>query len=146
MFNSFIESVEDQLYTFMDNYLNESDMCLNHSDLDLSFFQLSSDYLEQNILPPSFEERFNVFETICSSKNEYFDFIKNYKELINKIETNIKVLKKARKNRFIKLIDYNTDAQSYAALLANAATKLIWLRRAGKAWRKAKGVQKRKAA
>jgi hypothetical protein len=74
---------------------------------------------------------FNEFDALCFSYDSYMDWITRYRRLVNCAA----LLNKSLNAEMRSFSIYQTEGQSKLALLANAVTKLIWLRRAGKAWR-----------
>lgn len=115
------------------------------SDL-LRAFRLHRDFATES--PKVFPYRnttaimFTHFEKLCPTREDYQEWLCHYKLYINRIELLIKAFQHERRVDFPRANIY----QKYQTLLGNEATKLIWLRRCGKAWRwdtieKLKGVK-----
>lgn len=83
-------------------------------------------------LPESYESVFDIFNQAFNSKENYHEFLDGYRSYIRKAEILSRVLKKVRKSGYDEHL-----ISSQAANLRNSTTRLIWIRMAGKAWRRA---------
>jgi hypothetical protein len=71
------------------------------------------------------------FEVMTTDYNSYVAYLKEYKSLISQMEQTTKAMNKEAAINFPMQATY----QKWTALMANETTRLIWLRRSGRAWR-----------
>lgn len=88
------------------------------------------------------EEVIGVFRQICKDRDSYLEFLDHYRRMIFTYEDSIRLLKreaaigKEMGRLLYRYLAADSNNQSIRALMGNEVTKLIWLRRVGRRWRR----------
>ena len=88
------------------------------------------------------EDVVGIFRQICHNRESYLEFLDHYSRMIFNYEKKIRLLKKEAAigkemgQSLYRYLGSDPLNQSIRALMGNEVTKLIWLRRVGKKWRR----------
>lgn len=104
-----------------------------------AFFATTYHELRKTDQLDQFDAAAGIFGQAYATREQYMEFVENFKEIIRRAQNQALDLKTVRRDGLLADLGYlhlvQSKAQRHLALLANAMTMYIWVRRAGKAWR-----------